>query len=575
MPKTIYLKIILSVLFLLGSSGALRAQTPPAGQGPEAQAERFKTQSQAEKEELEKKKTPAPPIEIQKEEKPPQAEGASFVLKKVNIAGATLFKAADFTPLYQPYLDKKVTFKDIDVITEGIKTKYKQRGYLTTNVYLPEQEVKDGEIEIRVLEGKMGELNIEGNKYFSNELIRKFFHFKKNEILNIYSLQRDILRLNKNPDLEVKTIISAGKEPQTTDVTLKVREKFPWHIGAAFNNQGSRLTGKYRPSLFARSSNATGRGDTIFINTQLTTLSSGESINYVVPVGTYGTTFGLDLAYFKTKLGKEYKSFDITGESSSYTPRLSWELSLREDFKAYLNTGIEIKCIKKKTGGTLTANDQLRLPFFGFDFTKTDSLGLGGETTFSPRFNFGTEDFWGASEKNHPTASRQGTGGFFFKYEQAISRVQRMPGNSYLVMRSRFQAASHTLASSEQLQLGGADSVRGYRDGDYLADMGGELNSEWIFPFYLMPKTWKLASSTTPLRNQIQPVIFADLGGGKLKKVASGEKDNKFLAGIGGGLRIYLFDKIYLRLDWAKRLGDRPASGSGPSTFYLRLQSEI
>ena len=77
-----------------------------------------------------------------------------------------------------------------------------------------------------------------------------------------------------------------------------------------------------------------------------------------------------------------------------------------------------------------------------------------------------------------------------------------------------------------------------------------------------------------PLRHQIEPVFFVDVGGGKLKKILPGESRDKFLAGVGGGLRLH-FKFFSLRLDWAKAIGDKQTSGSGPSTFYFTFQSEI
>ena len=94
-------------------------------------------------------------------------------------------------------------------------------------------------------------------------------------------------------------------------------------------------------------------------------------------------------------------------------------------------------------------------------------------------------------------------------------------------------------------------------------------------PMYLIPKGWKLVGQDTPLRNQISWVLFADVGGGKLNKVLPGERRDKFLAGVGGGLRIRLFNMSYIRLDWAKSIGDSPTPGSGPSNFYVTFQSEI
>ena len=566
---------VVLILFIFAYHEQALAQSPPPGQEPGAQAERYKYDVEKEKKRLEYKKPKAPKIEVEKEKVKPVTEGPSFVLKEVNVTGSTVFKPQDFRQIYEPHLNKKITFKDLQDIVEKIKAKYKEKGYLTTTAYIPEQEIVEGKIEIRVVEGKMGDLKIEGNKRFSSSLIEKYFHVKKNEILNIKNLQKDILRLNQNPDLEVKAVISTGKEPETSDMTLNIKENFPDHVGVSFDNQGTRLTGKYRSALSIHHTNFLGFFDSFFMNTLLTSRSFGESISYSIPLNTYGTKFGLDATYFKMKLGKEYKSFDITGNTQIYTPHILWELCLSEDFQANADIGIEIKSVEKKIAGDITTSDELRLPYFGFDFTKTDSFLGGGQNVFTPRFTFGTEHFLGASSRNHPTASRTGTGGFFFKYEHSLSRIQRMPLESYILMRSQFQAASHTLPSSEQFQIGGANSVRGYPEGDYLADMGGDLNLDWVFPMYLIPREWKLPGQDTALRHQIKPVFFMDLGGGKLKETMPGEKKDKFLMGIGGGIRVNLNRNLFLKLDWAKDIGDEPSSGSGPSTFYLTFQSEI
>lgn len=401
----------------------------------------------------------------------------------------------------------------------------------------------------------------------------KFFHAKKNEILNVQDLQRDILRLNQNPDVEVKTVISAGEIPETSDITLQVKDKFPWHVGVSEDNQGTRLTGKYRTSYTLRSSDVTGRLDTLFEDTLFSRDSFGESVSYSLPLDTHGTKLGFDFTFFKMKLGKEFKSSDIIGRSQIYTPHISWELALTEDYQANANVGIDIKSIIEKENSITTSDDQLRLPWFGFDFMKQDA---SRQTSYSPRFIFGTNGFLGASSRNHPSATRAGTGGYFFKYEQSLGCIQKMPFDSYMSVRSQFQAASHTLPSSEQIQLGGAYSVRGYPEGDYLADMGGTLNADWLFPMYLIPNDWKLKNQNMPLRYQIQPVIFVDCGAGKLKKVLPGEKDDQFLAGVGGGLQLNFNGGFSLRVEWAKALGgDRPVSGSGPSTFSLTFQSEL
>lgn len=565
--------VIIFVFFCISFTFA-QNEAPP-GQEPGAQAQRLQTESEAREKALGRKKIKPAEILVPEEKEKPSAakEQISFTLTQIRVSGLTVFTPRQIEPLYTSYINQKVTFKDIDDIAAKIKVKYRNEGYFTTTVYIPQQEIKEGVAQIRVVEGKMGELKIEGNKYFSSDLIEKFFHVKKNEILNISKLQRDILRLNSNSDLELKSVLSPGKEPETSDITLKVKENFPFHIGANFDNQGTRLSGKWRQSPTFRSSNATGNFDSLYESSIFSSDSFGEFASYALPIGTYGTKFNINATYFKSRLGKEYKALEIRGISQIYNPYFSWELALREDFQANANLGFEIKSIKKKTSGSVTSSDQLRTPYFSFDFAKIDSFS--GQTTFNPKFSFGISGFLGASHRNHPTSSRAGTGGSFFKYEQALNRIQRMPFDSYLTIRTNLQTASHTLASSEQLQLGGANSIRGYPEGDYLADMGGSLNLDWVMPMYLIPKDWKLNNLSTPLRHLIEPVIFADVGGGRLKKVIPGELRDKFLSGAGGGLKFHFGRYASLNLQWASYTGNKPTSGSGTSTFYLTFQSEI
>ena len=69
-------------------------------------------------------------------------------MKDVEITNSTIFKPEDFRPIYQPFLDKKVTFKDLDLIVARIKSKYKEKGFLTSTAYFPEQDIKDGKARL-------------------------------------------------------------------------------------------------------------------------------------------------------------------------------------------------------------------------------------------------------------------------------------------------------------------------------------------------------------------------------------------------------------------------------------------
>lgn len=569
----------LTPLFVLFFISSAIAQPPPVPQGDSAgaQTSRFQADAERERARVERKPVKKPQIDMEPEKAATEAPaGPAFLLKSVNVTGSSIFKPEDLKASYALYIGREVTFKDLETIAAAIKAQYARKGYLTTVVYVPEQDIKEGKVEINISEGKTGEVKIEGNKWFSTDLIRKYIHTKKNEILDIMRLQRDILRLNQGADLEIKAVIAEGKEPATSDIILKATEKFPYHTGLVVDNQGTRLVGKYRDSITFRSSNLTGFNDSLYFSTIMSATSSGNFLTYAFPIDTYGTKAGFICTIFDSRLGQEYKVYDINSQTQMYTPHISGEIYLSDILQVGVDAGLEIKSIKKwGAQGVLTANDQLRLPYFSFDISKMDGFLTGGQTSFSPKFTFGTADFLGASSQGHPSANRAGTGGNFVKYEHNISRYQRMFSDSYMTIRSQFQFASRTLPSSEQLQLGGAYSVRGYPEGDYLADAGATVEFDWYFPCYFVPKDYKLPGATRPLRNQIEPVVFFDMGGGKLTKLNPGEKEAKILMGAGGGLKVSYNTNLFLRLDWAQAIYEAPVQGNGASTFYITLQVEV
>ncbi len=571
MKKSYIVFVAFHIACLLVSGTNLHAQTVPPGQEAGPQAQRLREDIERRKAIFEEKKAgPAP--WVPEEAAQPAMLSKVFLLRNIKITGMTLFTSDQLRPLYQPLLGKEVVLADIQNIADSVKARYKAKGYLTTMAFIPEQEIKDGAVEISVMEGKMGDLKVEGNRWVRADIIRGYFHTQKNDLLNIPRLESDILRMNQDPDLEVRARLMEGAAPQTSDITLTTRDRYPYHIGMGVDNQGTRLAGKEREMFTLRSTNITGHDDDGFASFMLGKSSHAQSVNYRYPLDTNGTRIGLSLSHYNLKLAKEFKEFDMTGDTKVMSPYISKGLFLSGDAQVDFNTGLDIMSVKKHHSGQLSANDQLRVPYLGMDFTKIDPLG---QTTFSPRADFGLSGLMGASSEDHPSASRRGTGGRFFKYGQTITRSQQMFCDSYAVIRGQIQATADALAPSEQLQIGGVNSVRGYPEGDYLADKGMILNIDWIFPMYVFPPAWRLPHADMPLRHQIEPVIFFDWGEGRLNRVLPGESRAKTLAGVGGGVRMRLYKNLFARFEWAKDIGDKPVSGAGPATFIFSVQSEL
>jgi len=569
--KKSFLILIAGASLCLYAKDTFAASLPPTSvtEGLDAQAERFRQEYSVEKRARDQKITKAL-IETEEEEKANASPGVSFVLHSVQIIGTTVFNTENLSFIWDPYLNQKVNFNDLNNIVKTIKRVYKDMGYLTTTAFLPPQDIKNGDVLIHVVEGKLGQLKIEGNKYYSTPSIAKYFHTYPGELLDMGDMERDMMRLNGNKDLNVTSVLAPGETPETVDVTLKAQETMPYHVSIGTDNQGSNLTGRYRRLVNISDSNLTGNEDTLSFNGAYTDLSQGDYLSYQAPVGSYGTKLGLDTGYFQGKLGYQYKPLDIVNYTEFYDPNVSFELYQAQDAQLNFRTGMKIEHVNKKEGMSTITDESLRLPYVALDAIKTDSMG---QTSFFPEFSFGTSGFLAGSRSDNSMSSRPGADTFFFKYDQYLNRTQTMPWSSYLEIRSQLQFSSHTLPTSEQLQIGGESSVRGYPEGDFLADDGGDMETEWYFPLYFIPSSWQFYG-TNP-RKDIEPFVFYDMGGGKLINTYNNEVEERFLSGVGGGIRIRIKGNMYLKLEWAVPTGDKPISGTGPATFDVSFQAGV
>ena len=64
------------------------------------------------------------------------------------------------------------TIDDLREARAALESIYARRGYGATQVLLPEQEITDGVVRLRVVEVKLGAVRIEGNRFFDDDNVR-------------------------------------------------------------------------------------------------------------------------------------------------------------------------------------------------------------------------------------------------------------------------------------------------------------------------------------------------------------------------------------------------------------------
>ncbi len=565
-------KYLSFVIFAVLESASAHAAVQDTRETAGAEQSRFEKEAALE-EEVKAAAAPVVPESIQKQETEiarPKSD-VTFVLKQVVVSGNENIPTGELEHLYSSYLNKQVHFEDLQVIAAAIKQHYRAAGYIAAYVYLPPQNVTSGTVEIAVIEGVIGQVEIKGNHWFSDSLIRRMLKVSAGTVLFYDELRGAMNFLNKNRDIKAKAVLKPGRELKTTDLEINVEDKFPLHLSTDVNNLGTDNTGKHRWGVGLTHTNLLGFMDEASARFQIGRHSWAVGANYTIPVTSFRTALTLSYSRSSVDLGGPFAALNVEGHATTYGLLMTQPVLDRQHWSAGVNIGFDWKSIENTVLGDEAGVDELRILNLGINLEENDRWG---RTIFPHTFHAGFSNFLGASDNQDAGASRTGTGGQFFIYRTSLLRYQKLPKDMTLALRGNLQLTPDSLAPSEQIRLGGAFSVRGYQEGEYLADYGAYLANEIYIPAYFFPANWKLPYSSKPLRKQIMGVAFYDFGGGALRRPQAGEDADRFLAGAGGGLRVELLDRVYGRFQWGAPTGSRP-NDSSKSTFYFGVSTEL
>ena len=507
--------------------------------------------------------------ELKKAMAPPERKVfvESFVLSGVN-----LFNTKDFEPILGRYRDKELGLSDLKKIADEITAFYRSKGYITSLAYAPTQEIDDTSVEFRVIEGRVGNVEVEEGKYYSSETIKRQFFVREGQILDYERLEKSIKRINKQPDRTVRAVLMPGKEPETSDILVKMEEEErPMHIFLDYCNRGTKYTTRSRFGIGFINNNLIGRDDIFSARARIGEKPNvgSASVDYNVPITPYDTRLGLYGAYSHADIGEQFTVLTPEGEAwagGGYITHPLFDKDFLDPVALNLTSnvifGFDASNVKNEIMGIKTSHDQLRVFKGGISFDETDSLG---RTFQANELRLGVPNFLGSMGKYDVDASRLDAGGQFLIYKGSVDRITRLPFSSMLITTLKMQFTDRPLVVSEQFVLGGATTIRGFPEDDYLADYGLLSNLELRIPAFVIPREIKvpLDKKGTSIMDALQLVAFVDLGKGYLKTPRVGEKKSKTLIGAGVGFRLELYDQLRARVDFGWPVGkEKPIDGS-------------
>ncbi len=448
--------------------------------------------------------------------------GAQVRLVAIRISGNTAFDNAALQDLLADTLGKEQSFADLNRLAARVSRHYRKAGYLLARAYLPAQEVKDGVLDIAVLEGTLGQVSITNHAGLKDSALAPLQALPLNAPLHTQNLDRSLLSLSDLPGTRVQSTLRPGTTVGASDLLVEVNKTRSLQGSVDADNFGSSYTGEYRVGSNLYWNNPLDRGDQLSLRLQVSnTRMHYERLGYQLPLGAYGTRAGVAFSRIDYHLGKDFAVLDAGGKADTASVYLRQPLlrSLASNWYAQLQ--FDAKNLQDTVGSTATDSTQrLRNAVLGLSGDWQDAW-LGGSSN-SLALNLGSGQLHlDADSQVQDAASAQSTG-HFSKLGYQLQRLQAVQANWSMALGLSGQVANKNLASAEKFSLGGSNGVRAYAQGEGLGDAG------WLASAALR---WQPVA-------QWQVQAFYDAGTVQVNHQAwsNSTSNHKHLAGAGLGL---------------------------------------
>ncbi|MFK8016444.1 MAG: ShlB/FhaC/HecB family hemolysin secretion/activation protein [Gammaproteobacteria bacterium] len=476
------------------------------------------------------------------------------------------------------------TLGQIGALANTIQSTLRNDGMLLAQVFVPVQQVVDGEVAIQIMEGRVGDIVAQGNDRYSTDVLKKPLDDLAGKAVDTDDVERSVLLLRDYPGIAVAGVFNPGNELGTTNLTLRVQDEDPLAVRFAYDNYGSEFTGETRTFASVDWNSPLGLGDQLTVST----LKSWDpdngnygAIGYLLPFFSPGTYLDFGFVENSFRVGRRGSALDSGISGDTTVANVGLISKLKRGRNANITSAVNV--LSKRATVEDTANDRVnardKLTLLdlnlSFDFVDTRFRGLNsGAIGFAKGF----ADVLGSLDEGDPGvdlgSSRRNSvntfaGGKFEKWYAQFSRLQSLTEHSQLLLRTDMQASDDLLLSLEQFALGGPNSVRAFPPAEFLVDTGGFVSLEWILaaPFFAD----KAAFSGYSWGDLFHVSFYFDYAGGYLSEVAFGEEKTRDLSGYGIGIDFRLPGRFSTRLDIAEPRGAEDPSNGRDRQIYFTM----
>lgn len=506
----------------------------------------------------------------------PEPATTRFDVWEYQIEGAEQLAATVVERVVYPHLGPQRSIEDVEAARDDLEGAFRDAGYGTVLVNIPEQDVEEGVVRLEVIEGRVERLHITGSRYFSLGRIRaRIPALAAGEVPYLPEVQAQLSTVNRaSPDRRITPVLRPGRRTGAVEVELQVEDELPVHGSVELNDQFTRDTTRTRLNLAMRYDNLWQREHSIGVTYQMTPEAPSE---VKVLSGTYlmrpDWTKAL-VALYAVKSDSEVLTLGATGSGIGVLgkgfitgARLVQPLPAVGALFHNLTVGLDYKDFEDTVAPQ--GDDGFVTPV---SYTKFVA-GWGGFATFdrtivdySLETNFGVRAF-GNTEKEFGNKRFQGKPNFIYLRANSSLELPWLHGSA-VICAFGGQIASGAIIGNEQFSLGGINSVRGYVETQVLVDDAVQGSIKIRSPSVAR---FTHADWVSDLRLH----LFGDAGYGRVIDVLPGQPDSHTLSSVGLGFDLATTPGVDSSLIWAYPMSRNGDVRPGESRLHFGVAYEF
>lgn len=278
------------------------------------------------------------------------AESPGFHIASLRLEGELVERFPWVQTMLDKYKGRHIGMGGINLIVKRLNNTFIERGYVTTRVFIPEQDLSSGVLRLLLVPGIIRDIHFQEPKTWGTW--RTAFPARPGDLLNLRSLEQGLEQMKRVPSQDVDMQLVPGDKPGETNIVIAVKRTKSWKAVLSLDDSGTKGTGRLQASQTLAVDNLFGINDlfNITFNNDTERAGSrlgtrGDSLYYSFPQGDSTFTLSSSRNRYHQTVDSGAQSFVSSGESENLEFRVSRLMHRDQTRKTYL----EFSVIKKNS----------------------------------------------------------------------------------------------------------------------------------------------------------------------------------------------------------------------------------